>query len=62
VREAETRPVPDRRRALALLARVLRNRDAGLGPAASDLAWSEPPPDPQSIDALVGDVEGERAG
>lgn len=62
VREAETRPVPDRRRALALLARVLRNRDVGLGPAASDLAWSEPPPDPQRIDALVGDLEGERAG
>jgi hypothetical protein len=62
VREAETRPVPDRRRALALLARVLRNRDVRLGPAVSDLAWSEPPPDPQAIDALVSDVEGERAG
>jgi hypothetical protein len=62
VREAEARPVPDRRRALALLARVLRNRDVRLGPAVSDLAWSEPPPDPQAIDALVRDVEGERAG
>jgi hypothetical protein len=62
VREAETRPVPDRRRALALLARVLRSRDVRLGPTVSDLAWSEPPPDPQAIDALVGDVEAERAG
>jgi hypothetical protein len=62
VREAETRPVPDRRRALALLARVLRNRDVRLGPAVSDLAWSEPPPDPQAIDALISGVEGERAG
>jgi hypothetical protein len=61
-REAETRPVPDRRRALALLARVLRSRDVRLGPAVSDLAWSEPPPDPQAIDALVSDVEGGRAG
>jgi hypothetical protein len=61
VREAEARPVPDRRRALALLARVLRNRDVQLGPAVSALAWSEPPPDPQAIDALVSDVEGERA-
>lgn len=62
VREAEARPVPDRRRALALLARILRNRDGRLGPAASDLAWSERSPDPQAIDALLGDVEGERAG
>ncbi len=62
VREAETRPVPDRRRALALLARVLRSRNVRLGPTVSDLAWSEPPPDPQAIDALVSDVEAERAG
>jgi hypothetical protein len=62
VREAEARPVPDRRRALALLARVLRNRDVRLGPVVSDLAWSERPPDPQSIDALAGEVEEGRAG
>lgn len=62
VREAEARPVPDRRRALALLARVLRSRDVPVGPAVSDLAWSERPPDPEAIDALVGDVEAERAG
>jgi len=60
VREAEERPVPDRRRALALLARLLRT--TALGTAARDLAWSEPAPDREAIAALVADVEGERAG
>jgi len=59
VREAEERPVPDRRRALALLARLLRNRDAELGDAASDLAWKEPAPERQAVDALVAEVEQE---
>jgi hypothetical protein len=62
VREAEHRPVPDRRRALALLARLLRSRDDTLGHEASRLAWSAPAPEPPAIDALVTDVEGERAG
>jgi hypothetical protein len=61
-REAEVRPAPDRRRAIALLARLLRNREGRLGAAASDLAWSEPAPDPQAIAALVADVERERTG
>jgi hypothetical protein len=62
VREAEARPVPDRRRALALLARLLRSRDETLGHEASRLAWSAPAPEPPAIDALVTDVESERAG
>lgn len=62
VREAEDRPVPDRRRALALLARLLRGREDTLGGEASRLAWSEPAPEPAAIDALVTDVESERAG
>ena len=62
VREAEDRPVPDRRRALALLARLLRSRADTLGDEASRLAWSAPPPEPPAIDALVVDVERERAG
>jgi len=62
VREAEDRPVPDRRRALALLARLLRSRDDTLGHEASRLAWSAPTPEPPAIDALVTDVESERAG
>ena len=62
VREAEGRAVPDRRRALALLARLLRTRHEPLGREASRLAWSEPAPEPPAIDALVTDVESERAG
>lgn len=61
VREAEQRPVPDRRRALALLARLLRGRDDTLGRTASDLAWSAPPPEPPAVDELVGRVEEETA-
>jgi hypothetical protein len=62
VREAEERPVPDRRRALGLLARLLRTRDAALERAASDLAWSRRAPERPAVDALVGDVEREPAG
>ena len=61
VREAEHRPAPDRRRALALLARLLRSRDTTLGRAASDLAWARPTPEPPAVDALVARVEQERA-
>ena len=56
VRESERRDVPDRRRALGLLARVLHGR---LGGAASDLAWSQPPPEPKALDALAAQVEEE---
>lgn len=61
VREAEARPAPDRRRALSLLARLLRGRDGGLGRAASDLAWSRPAPEPDAADALAARIERERA-
>lgn len=60
-REAEQRPVPDRRRALALLARVLGVADGGLGRRASDLAWSARRPEPPAIYELVTRVELERA-
>ena len=56
-REAEERPVPDRRRALALLARLLHGRDGTLGEAASDLAWSRPAPERPAVESLVADVE-----
>lgn len=58
VRESERRDVPDRRRALGLLARLL---DDGLGRAASELAWSQPRPEPEALDEIVRLVEGERA-
>lgn len=59
VREAEERPVPDRRRALGRLARLLGATDGGLGRAASDLAWSEPGPERQAVDELVTRIERE---
>jgi len=57
-RESEQRDVPDRRRALGLLARLL---DGGLGRAASELAWSQPQPEPETVDELVKRVDEEPA-
>jgi hypothetical protein len=56
-RESESRSAPDRRRALALLERLLRPRDARLAHEARDLAWSSPPPGPEELDELVSEVE-----
>ena len=53
VREAETRPPEDRRRAVGLLARLLRQRDERLAGDAGDLAWSEPKPAPEQLAALA---------
>jgi hypothetical protein len=61
VRDAESRPPADRRRAVGLLARVLRRRDEHLAGAADDLAWSEPAPAPDDLAELVdrvGRVDG----
>jgi hypothetical protein len=59
--EAESRPPPDRRRALGLLARLLDNRDGRLSAAASDLAWARPDPERESVSTLVSDIEREVA-
>jgi hypothetical protein len=56
-REAESRPPPDRRRALGLLARVLRARARPLSGTASDLAWARPEPEPEAVATFVTDVE-----
>jgi hypothetical protein len=56
-REAEDRPDPDKRRALGLLSRLLRERR--LAETASDLAWSKPAPQRESLAALVGEAERE---
>ena len=61
-REAERRPEADRRRALSLLARLLRKRDASLAGAADELAWSAPAPTPAAVSELVGRVEREANG
>jgi hypothetical protein len=59
-REAESRPPPDRRRALGLLARLLRNER--LAGTARDLAWSAPAPSPDDLSELVTQVEHEVNG
>jgi hypothetical protein len=56
-REAEARPVPDRRRAAGLLARVLRSRDEHLAAAATEVAWARPQPEPDALEQLAGDAE-----
>ena len=62
VREAETRPPEDRRRAVGLLARLLRPRDERLAGDADDLAWSEPKPPPDELAALAERVTREVGG
>jgi hypothetical protein len=59
-RAARTRAEPDRRAAVGYLARLLARRGTELAPAADDLAWSRPAPTPDSLTALVEDVERER--
>lgn len=53
VREAKERPVPDRRRALELLDRVLRGTRADV----RDLAWSEPAPTSAQLASLVDELQ-----
>ena len=60
-REAESRPEPDRRRALGLLARLLDAREGRLAGAASDLAWSRRKPETDAVSELVGEIEREVA-
>jgi hypothetical protein len=60
-RQSETRPAPDRRRALALLARLLGGREGQLAGAASELAWSRPNPEDAPLRELVGEIEREVA-
>jgi hypothetical protein len=62
VHEAESRPPADRRRAVGLLARVLGRRNEPLARTAGDLAWSEPPPDPDDLAALADQVGREVGG
>jgi hypothetical protein len=62
VREAESRAPADRRRAVGLLARVLRRRDDSLAGVAADLAWSKPEPGPGELAALADRVGDEVGG
>ncbi len=57
VREAERRPAPDRRKALALLARVVPATDtAGLGADAARAAWERESPSPETLGELANRV------
>lgn len=56
-RASALRPSADRRRALSLLARVVRRRDASAAGLAERLAWSPAEPGPQEITSLVDSVE-----
>jgi len=52
-REAEGRPVADRRRALALLARVAPRPDGGAAEAAATTAWAQDEPSPAAVERIV---------
>lgn len=56
-REAQSRPAPDRRRALALLARLAAARDPGFSSDAGATAWEQPDPDPGRMAELVRRAE-----
>jgi hypothetical protein len=58
-RSSGSRSPEDRRRALGLLARVLRSRQQRLAAPTSTLAWSAPLPSPGSVSTLVEQVEKE---
>ena len=58
-RSSESRSPEDRRRALGLLARVLRSSRQRLATPTSTLAWSAPLPSPGSVSTLVEQVEKE---
>ena len=62
VREAESRPPDDRRRAVGLLARLLRRSNERLAGDAGDLAWSEPKPTPEELAAFAERVSREVGG
>jgi hypothetical protein len=62
VRQAASRPPEDRRRAVGLLARVLRRDGEQLATTADDLAWSRPKPTPEGLTALADRVDGEGGG
>jgi hypothetical protein len=56
-RSAKALPGPERRRALELLARVLGRSE--LQREATELAWSEPTPEPAELELLVQAIERE---
>ncbi|HEV2591237.1 MAG TPA: hypothetical protein VGU02_05025 [Gaiellaceae bacterium] len=56
IREARSRDEADRRRAVALLARLLPEPGAERS-AATEIAWSKPTPSPEELDELAEHIE-----
>ncbi len=56
IREARSRDAADRRRAVALLARLLPHHAAEQS-AAAEIAWSKPDPSPEELERLADEVE-----
>ncbi len=61
-RESESRPVPDRRRALALLARVAPSADGGLAGTVAETAWGAGEPTPDQVEQLARQTEQAASG
>jgi hypothetical protein len=61
VRDAQTRDVEDRRRAVALVARLLPKPDAAQTTAA-EIAWSKPDPSPDELAELAAAIEARLNG
>jgi hypothetical protein len=61
VRQAQTRDVEDRRRAAALVARLLPKPDAAQTTAA-EIAWSKPDPSPNELGELAAAIEARLNG
>jgi hypothetical protein len=55
--EAQSRPVADRRRALALLARVAPLPDDELAAAAADTTWKAAGPSPEEVERIARQIE-----
>lgn len=62
VRQSESRPAPDKRRALGHLARILDRRGLDHADSTNDLAWSRPVPTTEGVSELAGRIESETRG
>ena len=60
-RTSRGRPVPDRRSALGLVARLLTPRNRRLARTVDELAWSRPAPTPERLTDVLDEVEQEIA-
>jgi hypothetical protein len=58
--ESRSRPAPDRRRAIGMLARVLERRGHEHADVSNDLAWSRTAPSADSAADLAAQIEGGR--